>query len=311
MRCLVLGGGGFIGSHLCQSLLEAGVEVALFDRPEARYLNLPALAGVQVFTGDFSDPDHVAPALAGRDLVYHLVSATVPQTSNENPQLDIEANVVGTLHLLEAARKARVGRIVFASSGGTVYGIPQEIPIKESHPTDPISSYGICKLAIEKYLHLYWSAYDLDYRILRIANAYGVRQPVNTTQGAIASFLHRALHGEELTVWGDGSVMRDYIYVSDIVDALIKAGNHAGESKLFNIGAGQGHSLLDIIGSIEQVIQQPLQVRYLPARAFDVPMNVLDISRARMQLSWQPAVGLLEGISRTHEWMLKSLAGSE
>jgi UDP-glucose 4-epimerase len=304
MRCLILGGGGFIGSHLRQGLLACGYEVAVLDRPDARYLDLPGETHTQVFTGDFSNPAEAAPALEGCEVVFHLVSATVPQTSNENPSLDIQANVLGTLRLLEAARSAGVKRVVFASSGGTVYGIPQELPIKEGHPTNPTTSYGISKLAIEKYLHLFWSSFGIDYRILRISNAYGIRQPVTPTQGVIAAFLDKALQHEELVIWGDGSVMRDYIYVSDIVDALIKAAAHEGEYKIFNIGAGQGHSLLDIISSIEQVTQQSLQVKYLPGRPFDVPVNVLDIARADLQLDWRPAVALPEGISRTYKWMM-------
>jgi UDP-glucose 4-epimerase len=239
------------------------------------------------------------------EVVYHLVSATVPQTSNENPTLDVESNVLGTLRLLAAAREAQVKKIVFASSGGTVYGIPKEIPIKESHPTNPTSSYGITKLTIEKYLYLYSILYGLNYCILRIANAYGERQPVTGTQGVIGAFLDKALHNSEIKVWGDGSIMRDYTYIGDIVSAFVKAGTYEGDPRVFNIGAGQGHSVNDIINIIEQVIQRPLETNYMSGRVFDIPVNILDISRAKMYLHWQPTVGLLEGISRTFEWLQK------
>jgi UDP-glucose 4-epimerase len=302
MRCLILGGGGFIGSHLSDMLLASNHDVNIFSRPNARYLEHVRRQGANVFIGDYLNPRDVGPALAGCEVLYHLVSATVPQTSNDNPQLDIEANVLGTLHLLDEARKAGVRQVVFASSGGTVYGIPQEIPIKENHPTEPTSSYGICKLAIEKYLHLYWLLHGLDYRILRIANAYGVRQPITATQGVISSFLDKALHGEELIIWGDGTVMRDYVYVTDVAAALVEATVYQGEHRIFNVGAGRGHSLNDIIESIEQVVRRPLQLRYKPARIFDVPVNILDISQAGIHLNWQPTIGLQEGISRTYEW---------
>lgn len=305
MKCLVLGGGGFIGSHLSEALLASNNEVNIFDRRGARYLEIVRSQGAEIFTGDFQQPDDLAPALSNCDVVFHLISATVPQTSNDNPSYDVQANVVGTLGLLDQARKAKVKRLVFASSGGTVYGVPQEIPIKEAHPTHPTSSYGICKLTIEKYLQLFWSLYGLDYCILRIANAYGPRQPLTATQGVISAFLHKALQHDELLVWGDGSIMRDYVYASDIVNALVKAMSYEGEYKIFNIGAGQGHSLNDIIGCIQQICQQPVQAKYLEGRVFDVPINVLDISRAKMYLKWQPTVGLLEGISRTYEWMLE------
>jgi UDP-glucose 4-epimerase len=305
MKCVIMGGGGFIGSHVSETLLAANHEVSIFDRPDARYLEYSHQQGINIITGDFLNPDNIRQAIAGCDVIFHLISASVPQTSNDNPQHDIRANVIGSLQLLDEARELGIKKIIFSSSGGTVYGIPQEIPIKESHPTDPISSYGISKLTIEKYLHLYWVLYGLDYCVLRISNAYGDGQPITETQGVIASFLDKARTGSEITVWGDGSIIRDYIYAGDIAKAFLRAATHEGEVKIYNIGSGQGHSLNDIIGAIEKITQGSLQVRYLPRRPFDVPINVLEISRAKMHLNWQPTVGLFEGISRTFEWMLK------
>ena len=305
MKCVVIGGGGFIGSHLCETLLSAGHQVWAFDRAEARFLKEVERAGANISVGDFLDPHALRSVLTNSEVIYHLVSATVPQTSNDNPILDVEANISGTLRLLDAARDAHVKKIIFASSGGTVYGIPKEIPIKESHPTDPTSSYGITKLTIEKYLALYSILYGLDYCILRIANAYGERQPITGTQGVIGAFLDKALNNSEITVWGDGSIIRDYTYVGDIANAFMIAGEYTGEPRVFNIGAGQGHSLNDIINIIEQLIQRPLVIGYKPGRVFDIPVNVLDISRAQMYLHWQPTIDILEGISRGLEWMAK------
>lgn len=304
MRYLVIGGGGFIGSHLCESLLAGGHKVRVFDRPNARYLDILAQKGAEIIPGDFMDVDVAERALSNCDMGFHLVSATVPQTSNENPIYDIETNVLGTLRFLDVARRSSVKRIIFASSGGTVYGIPQEIPIKESHPTAPINSYGITKLMVEKYLHLYWKLYGLDYSILRISNAYGERQPITQTQGVISSFLGRAIQQEEITVWGDGSVIRDYIYVGDISNAFMKAASYKGNLKVFNVGSGQGHSITDIICTIENIMQKPLKIKYAPGRSFDVPINILDITQAKTQLKWQPEVGILDGISRAYEWFL-------
>lgn len=303
MRCLVLGGGGFIGSHLAEALLASGHQVIVFDHPNARYFEQAQMQGASVIKGDFLNPQDIQFAVQQSDVIYHLISATVPQTSNDDPVLDVEANVVGTLRLLEEAKRSQIKKIIFSSSGGTVYGIPQEIPIKENHPTEPTSSYGVCKLMIEKYMHLFWTLYGVDYNILRISNAYGVRQPARATQGVISSFLDRILRGEELVIWGDGSVIRDYVYISDIVDAMVKAANYDGPQKLFNIGAGQGHSIKDIIASLEQVLQRPLQIKYMPARKFDVPVNILDISRAMKYLDWKPRIGLQDGIARTYEWL--------
>jgi UDP-glucose 4-epimerase len=305
VRYLVLGGSGFIGSHLSEALLADGNEVTVFDRGASPYLANLKEAGVRLFAGNFLNPNDLSRAMSGCDVIYHLISATVPQTSNDDPIYDVEANIIGTLRLLDEARKAQVKKIVFVSSGGTVYGIPREIPIKENHPTEPTSSYGISKLAIEKYLHLYWTLHGLDYCILRVSNAYGKRLPTTGPQGVIGAFLNKALRQDEIIIWGDGSIIRDYIYVDDIVNALVKAATQTGEHKLFNIGAGQGHSLNNIISIIEQIIQHPLQKEYTQDRVFDIPVNILDISRAKTCLNWQPMTGLLEGISHTFEWMLK------
>ena len=304
MRCVIIGGGGFIGSHLSESLLAAGASVTIFDRPGARNLDSLQQKGAVISVGNFLDPQDVERALSDQDILFHLLSTTVPQTSSEDPRYDVETNIGGTLQLLEVARKAKIKKIIFASSGGTVYGIPREIPILEEHPTEPISTHGIVKLAIEKYLHLYWTLYGLEYCILRISNAYGERQAVTATQGVVAAFLDKALRQAEITIWGDGSAVRDFVYVGNIANAFIKALRYSGEPRIFNIGSGQGHSITDIIGIIEQVIDRPLLVKYIPGRPFDVPINVLDISRARIHLDWQPVVGLFEGVVRTYAWML-------
>jgi len=305
MRCIIIGGGGFIGSHVCEALLAEGHEVTVFDRREAPNLDELEQKGARLSIGDFFNPGDIQRALTNQDAVFHLLSTTVPQTSNDDPAYDVGTNVIGTLRLLDAARNASVQKVIFASSGGTVYGIPQEIPIKENHPTDPTSSYGIGKLIIEKYLHMYWQLYGLDYCILRIANAYGERQRPMATQGVIPVFLEKALRNSEVTVWGDGSVMRDYVFVTDISNALVKAVVYSGDLKVFNIGSGQAHSLSDVIQAIERVTGRPLKVKYTPGRSFDVPISVLDISRAKNYLNWTPTTSLFDGIARMYAWMLK------
>ena len=304
MKCVIMGGGGFIASHLSDALLAEKHDVHVFDRTEARYLEYSRQRGADIITGDFSNRDDIRRAILNCDVIYHLISATVPQTSNDDPRNDVEANVLSTLYLLDEARKAGGKKIVFVSSGGTVYGVPQAIPIKENHPTEPITSYGICKLIIEKYLHLYWTLYGLKYCVLRVANAYGERQPITGSQGVIATFLDKALRQDELSVWGDGSVIRDYVYAGDVARALGKAAVYSGEMKVFNIGAGQGHSLNEVIEVIEQIVQKPLRTKNTSGRVFDVPINVLDISSAKLYLDWQPTVSLSEGIAREYEWML-------
>ena len=289
VKCLVLGGGGFIGSHLAEGLVHAGHEVRLFDRPQ-----------------DFLDPADLARALPGTEVAFHLISTTVPKNSNDDPVRDIESNVLGTLRLLELCRSHKVRKIVFVSSGGTVYGIPAGTPIGEAHPTQPISSYGIHKLTIEKYLHLNWVLHGLDYCVLRIANAYGERQRTDLAQGAVAVFLERALRGEAIQIWGDGSVVRDYVYVGDIVQAFLKALAYDGGQKTFNIGSGVGVSLNQLLEEIGALVGRPLAVEYAPARGFDVPANILDCSLARRLLGWQARTRLAEGLRRTYEWMRRA-----
>ena len=304
MKCLILGGAGFIGSHLAQGLLAAGHQVTIFDRPN---LVLPsellADSRVEWFEGDFLNEDDLARVVPGSDVVFHLVSATLPKSSNDNPVYDVESNIIGTLRLLNLARTHAVKRVIFASSGGTVYGLPHTLPISESHSTEPLVSYGITKLAIEKYLQMYQALYGIDYCVLRIANPFGERQRVSVAQGAVAVFLHRALHGETIHIWGDGSVTRDYIYVKDVTTALVKALTYQGQQRVFNIGSGQGLSLNDILAAMEKLLGRPVTRSYEPARNFDVPVNVLDIACARQQLGWAPEVSFHDALVNTLAWM--------
>jgi len=302
--CLVLGGAGFIGSHLAEALLQAGHRVRIFDRPHLdRLPTFLQRREFEVFTGDFLNPYVLSAALEGNEIVFHLVSTTLPKTSNDNPVYDVESNVVGTLRLLELCRSQGVRKVVLASSGGTVYGVPRTVPIDESHPTDPICSYGIHKLMIEKYLQLNHRVHGLDYCVVRPPNLYGPRQRLDIAQGAVAVFLDRALRGKPIQVWGDGSVVRDYLYVEDAAEALVKAAAFEGEPKVFNIGSGVGTSLRQLIQEIEALLGRPVPVEYAAARTLDVPANVLDASLARRLLGWTPRTSLAEGLRRTHAAM--------
>lgn len=304
MKCLVLGGGGFMGSHLSRALLEQGHAVRIFDRSNLTPAEPPPpRKDCEWLEGDFLNEGDVVRAIAGCEIVYHLISTTLPKSSNDNPVYDAESNLVSTLRMLEAARRAGVRKVIFASSGGTVYGVPREVPITELHPTEPICAYGVSKLATEKYLHIYHALHGLDYCVLRIANPYGEGQRPVASQGAVTVFLNKALNDEVIEIWGDGTVTRDYLYVGDVVSAFLKAMTHAGGHRLFNIGAGEGRSLNELVAAIESVLGRPVARRHLPARAFDVPTNVLDISRAEAHLAWRPQTAFAEGLSRTCAWL--------
>ncbi len=306
MKVLVLGGGGFIGARICQELLAVGHEVTVFERPRVRWIvDVAGGERVRWLEGDFANPLDVAAAVTGQQQVIHLISTVLPQSSNDNPVYDVETNLIGTLHLLAAARNEGVVRIIFASSGGTVYGAPQIVPIPESHPTEPHCSYGITKLAIEKYLNLYEYLHGVDYRVLRIANPFGEGQNPLGRQGAVAVFTHKALLNEPIEIWGDGSVVRDYIHVTDVALAVLAAMQHQGEERIFNIGSGEGKSLREIVASLECALGRPVSCSYRPARSLDVPSSVLCIDRAARHLAWRPLTDFSTGLARTIAWQRK------
>ena len=301
MRPLVLGGGGFIGSHLTAALLAAGHDVRVLERPgRARPPEIPPSAKLDWQEGDFGHAEDIRRALEGVDTVFHLVSSTQPQSSNDDPAFDVQSNLLATLSLLEQLRAQPQVKLIFVSSGGTVYGVPGAVPIPETHPTEPTCSYGIVKLAIEKYLALYRILHGLDYRILRLANPYGPGQQGNRAQGAVGVFLAHIVQAEPIEVWGDGTVVRDYLYIGDVVAALLSAARYGGEARIFNIGSGQGRSVREIIAAIEAATGKTAAVRYTPGRKFDIPVSVLDIARARAELDWTPQTSLADGLRLTY-----------
>jgi len=304
MHCLVLGGAGFIGSHIVDALIAKGHRVRVFDLPNISTKNLGhSMGSIEIMGGDFFNVKDVSPAIEGVDVVFYLVGTTLPGPSNENPVYDVETNVVGTLRFLERAVEQGVKKVIFASSGGTVYGVPQSIPIPETSPTDPLCSYGITKLTVEKYLALFHHLYDLDYAILRLGNPYGERQRTDNVQGAVAVFLGKTLNNQTITIWGDGSVARDYFYVGDLVSAFMRVMDSDTKSNLYNIAAGRAYSLREIMSVIRHVTGKNPRVEFTPGRRLDVPVNCLDISRAKNELNWQPEIPLEEGIGRTWEWL--------
>jgi UDP-glucose 4-epimerase len=296
----VLGASGFIGSHLIDALLERGHRVLALSRSFPGLIGVSALGHpeLEYYVVDLSLPQSLEKALHGVDVCFHLASTTLPSTSNLDPGFDIGSNLLGTINLLEAACNAAVKRVVFSSSGGTVYGIPKQVPISESHPTNPTCSYGITKLAIEKYLALYKQLHGLDSVVLRIANPYGERQRQEAAQGAVAVFLAKALRGEAIEIWGDGTVVRDYLHVSDVVRALLAAADYGGTQPLFNIGSGHGLSLNQLIQAIEKELGGDIQVNYTSGRSCDVPVSILDIQLAAFELGWKPGISFSDGLAR-------------
>lgn len=210
---------------------------------------------------------------------------------------------MGTVRMLTLAAQSGIKKIIFISSGGTVYGIPRYLPLDEEHPTDPICAYGITKLAIEKYLGLYRRLYGLDYIVLRLSNPFGERQRTQAHQGAMAVFMGKVLRREKVEIWGDGSVVRDYIYIGDVIDAMVAALEYSGPERIFNIGSGNGVSLLEALVVIERVTGIKADRLFQEGRPFDVPASVLSIDRAGIELGWKPRTTFMAGLERMSNWL--------
>ena len=300
-RILVTGGSGFLGQNIILSLITAGYSVICLDRYEAPFLKT---YGVEFTACDISEEKQMEKILNGVDVVIHMACTILPQMSNSDPLFDVVTNVGGTLHLLDAAVKNHVKKVIFFSSGGTVYGVPRQVPIPETHPTNPTCSYGISKLTVEKYLRLYRELYGLNSCALRLANPYGPYQRVKSAQGAIPVFCYKALKEEPSEIWGDGSVRRDFIYVGDLVSAVLKVVETDEDiPQEINIGSGKAESIRELLSLIGDITGKKLNCQYTPARAFDVPVSMLDITLAEKHLHWKPETALADGLQKTVEYI--------
>lgn len=301
VRCLVLGAGGFLGGALCAALRAEGARMHAYGR------RLPALAqgDPELWTeAAFEDGAALAAALRGQEVVFHLASSSLPADSNRDPAGDVAAQVMPSIRLLERCRAAGVRKVVFASSGGTVYGIPATVPTPEHAGTAPITAYGINKRMVEHYLELFWRLHGLDYHVLRIANPYGPGQSPFKAQGVVAAMLHRALSGLAIELWGTGEVTRDFIHVDDVSSAFVAAARYDGPHRVMNVGSGQGRSLNQVIADLRDVLDHPaLEVVRQGGRAADVPVSVLDTALIRGATGWRPGVDWLAGLAGTAEWM--------
>jgi UDP-glucose 4-epimerase len=294
MKILVLGGNGFIGSHVTDELVANGHEVTVFHRSTERYhCHSDKL---RFYLGDYSDSVKLGEAVDGMDAVIHAISTTVPSTSNLNPISDVQQNLISTIQLLDLMIKADVKRLIYLSSGGTVYGNPNQSPVLESHPLNPICSYGIVKVAIENYIGMYQELYGLQPIILRPSNPYGPRQGHAGVQGALSTFLSNTLNNKEITVWGDGETKRGYLYVKDLahITRLAVESNVVG---IFNVCSGVSHTLNNLITLIEKTTRIKPVVSYKPGRAFDVREILLDTKKVKQTFNWTPTYSIQDGMT--------------
>jgi UDP-glucose 4-epimerase len=304
MKVLVTGGTGFIGSFVVEALLKNGHEVAIIANGRQLPVYLEKLRNkITYFQADFGEADALEKALPGCNAVIHLAWSTVPKQTKGATSYEFSSNINSNINLIEKCIDFNIDKFIFISSGGTVYGIPDQVPITELHSLNPISNYGLGKLTMEKLLHLYHYAQKINYTILRVSNAYGERQNLHKNQGVIGVWLKSILQKKKIEIWGDGLVVRDYVYVQDVADAVVLALNQANGAAVYNIGGGKGYSLNDITEKINAVIGISFEVDYQPSRNFDVPINVLDISKASAEIGYHPTIGLSEGIARTWKWI--------
>jgi UDP-glucose 4-epimerase len=298
---LILGGGGFIGRHVALLLAGAGHRVKIAGRKPPAF-RFPKAVAEQIKWEALDltavDWDRL---VSGVDVIHHYSWSSIPASANANPSGDLLVNVGATLGLLDALKRQGHGRVVFASSGGTVYGKLRSVPVTEDHPLAPITAYGAGKATAELYLMLYRTMHGLDCRVARVANPYGAGQDLSRGLGAVTTFLHHALTGQEIVIWGDGNVVRDYVHISDVASCLVTlaCAPRTEADFVINVGSGTGISLNDIVTELEARLGHRLAVVRTATRAFDVPVSILAIDRARRVLNWSPRLSFSEGIMRT------------
>ncbi len=299
-RCLILGGCGFLGSAVTRQLVESGWKVRVFDKEGTDTWRLQSvISSVELVMGDFLNVAELGKVLEGVETVIHFIGTTIPQSSMEDVNYDIETNVLPTLRMLDLLKSAGVKRLLFASSGGTVYGpVDEEKPIPETHQTNPIVAYGISKLMIEKHIQMFSLVNDIPAVILRIANPFGEAQLATRAQGAVAVFMGKIRQGETIHIWGDGSIVRDYIYVEDVAAAFKAVLVTREVNGIFNIGTGKGTRLDVLAEAIGRLFSREVRVSLDPARVYDVPYNVLDISKISRATDWKPKYSLESGLEK-------------
>lgn len=302
MNVLVTGGAGFIGSHLVRALLDRGYAVTVVDDlSNGRRSNIPDQAGFICM--DISSPLLFDVMDRSRfQCVIHLAAQTRVDVSIKNPYDDMRNNVMGTVNVLEGARKTGVQRIIFASSAA-VYGNPPEsdLPIRESYPLNPISFYGLSKATAESYLRLYQTWYGLNYVILRFANVYGERS-CSSEGGVINVFAERAARDQDITIFGDGLQSRDYIYVGDIVRGIMQAMKTTYVNEVYHLSTGREASLNDVVSALQQSSGKTLAPAYSKVRNGDIYRSVLSNEKTRRLLAWHPNTMLEDGIARTYQF---------
>jgi UDP-glucose 4-epimerase len=308
VRALVTGGAGFIGSNLTDRLLAEGWDVDVVDDLSTGSLaNLADARAVGARRFSFHRMDIRSPAITDLivhrkpEVVFHFAAQADVRVSVARPAFDAEVNIIGSLNVFQGALAARCRKVVFASSGGTIYGTPEELPVREGHPQRPESPYGVAKKAGSDYLHYYRTVHGLEYTSLAFANVYGPRQDPHGEAGVVAIFIGMMLRRERPSIYGDGTQTRDFVYVDDAVDACVRAAER-GSGLVVNIGTGvetSVRSLYDTIAAATGFDQPPA---FAPPRAGELARSALDPARAELHLGWKPFTSLPDGVAATLRW---------
>lgn len=313
MRCLVTGAAGFIGSNLVDRLLAEGHDVVgVDDLSRGKLSNLeearrtgeaggPRFSFVKadITAADFGD----IVTSSEPDVICHLAAQMDVRVSVREPLEDARLNVLGTINVLEASRAAGVRKVVFTSSGGSIYGDPEHLPVSERVGVDPHSPYAASKVCGEIYLGTYRHLYGLQSTSLALGNVYGPRQDPHGEAGVVAIFCSAMLDGRQGTIYGDGTAVRDYVFVDDVVDAFVRASGDAGNGRRFNIGTSVGTSVRELHTAIARAAGMPDEPSFAEARLGELQAITLDVSSARHGIGWEPFTALDEGVARTLEWV--------
>ena len=310
MNILVTGGAGFIGSHLVRHLLAKGENVTALDNLSTGLAeNLPPEA--KLVEMDILDADLPKVVAAGAfDAIVHLAAQTMVDTSIKDPLLDTRENLLGTVHVLEAARAANVKRVIFASTAAAYGDVKEDdLPVREAQPTEPMSFYGLSKLSVEKYLEMYRKIYGMEYVVLRFANVYGERQGDGGEGGVISIFAKAVAEGRDITIYGDGEQTRDFVYAGDIAEGIVAALQTEEVNAAYNLSTQTETSLRELVSLLSEICGREIVPKYGAEREGDIYKSMLSNSRARRGLDWQPATTLAEGLRRTYEYFCGKCEG--
>ena len=312
MRIMVTGGAGFIGSHTVDALVASGAgEVSVLDDLSTGKRS-QVNAKATLYQTDLRDAAAVGSVVerARPEIIFHLAAQMDVRRSVADPAFDAQVNLVGFLNLIESARRHGLKRVVFASTGGAIYGEQDEFPCSEEHPRRPVSPYGVAKLATEAYLFFYKAEYGIDYLALRFGNVYGPRQDPHGEAGVVAIFCGRILDGKPVTIYGDGTQTRDYVYVGDVVRAVVAAAKSSASGIALNIGTGIETNVNDLYSTLAGIADFPTRAEHAAARPGEQKRSVISPARAERELGWRPEKKLADGLEETFKYFKQQRARS-